>query len=761
MKKIGKYTVVEKIGAGGMAEIYKAALKGIDGFEKLVVLKKVLPGYASNPSFIRMLVAEAKLASVLHHPNVVQIYELGEEENQYFIAMEHVHGKDLLKILSQCARSKVRIPVPAMLYVVREVASALDYAHKATDLRGNRLGIIHRDVSPSNIIISYEGNVKIMDFGVAKAKTQTGDKTRVGVLKGKIGYMSPEQVRGNELDARSDLFSLGVILYEGLVLKRLFLGKTDLETLLNIRDVRIEKKLKRYAKRIPSSVETIVRKLLTKKPDDRFGDAGELRDAIDEVLVEQRVKFSASDMKQFMAQLFDEEDPLVPETFLQESDEDAAEEARATAARLEAVTNAARAAQAAQAAEARAEAAEADQPPPPPAPEPEPAPPPLPTPPPSLEPELDVPPPMPVQGDVPSETGLIERPTGVMGVELDDEASAETMALANAEDAIEERSEDDASTGGRAFNVVEAKFQVKGPNGEVFGPVSFENLQKMMRAGAISEEELISMDEGSWKDAKDLIELQDMVASSGPAERSPPLYQGSFSKMTVARLFFNLLKNRLNGRLLLKHRITSKNVYVKNSRIIHVTSNLKQELLGVSLLKRGLVTKDQLEEAIDYSRSKSMMLGGALISLRFIRPHDLSRMMEVFTIDKIEEVFNWPRGDYRFYQDEFPTSDVIQVSADIPPIMTRAVRKSLRARDFKVYFRERVRKALVLNTSSRISLEQMGFNPRELKLLHQAIGARSLSEALEHRVQTEEDLQLFLRAVFLCLEAGVISFQAR
>jgi len=683
MKRIGKYTIIEKIGSGGMAEIFKAALRGVGGFEKVVVIKRVLPGYVNNESFIRMLVQEAKLASLLQHPNIVQIYDLGEDNGQYYIAMEYVHGKDLLKILSQCAKVKRRIPLEAVLFIVAEVAAALDHAHRATDLRGNPLGIIHRDVSPSNIIISYDGNVKIMDFGVAKAKIQSGDKTRVGVLKGKIGYMSPEQVMGRELDHRSDVFSLGVILYESLILKRLFLGKADLETLLNIRDVRIEKKIEKHKDLLPDPVEAVLRKALTREPDERYQSAGALRDAIYDVLFEQKIKYSSSDLKAFLGELFDAEDPLIPETFLQEEDDEGEVEV-STPERSRSVS--------------------------------------------TVSPGTS-------SGE---RVGPIPTPTGMRVEEF--KARAATMN----------------------FDVNDAKFQVKGPNGEVFGPVSFENLMKMMRAGAISENELISVDEGSWKEPRDLGVLQGVGQFSGPVETKPPLYQGDFVRMTFPRLFFNILKNRLNGRLLVKSRVASKNIYLKNNRIVHVTSNLKQELLGVSLMKRGLISQKQLDEAVEYSRTKGLKLGGALIALKYVRPYELSRLMELFTVEKIEEVFNWPRGgEYRFYDGELPAEDVILISVDVPPIMTQAVRKTFRPEDYRAYFKERIHRTAMRVASPRVRFEEMGFNPREVKLLEYGTSARTIGEALQTRIRGDEDMAAFFRTLFLCLEAGIVNFQSR
>ncbi|MBM4371587.1 MAG: serine/threonine protein kinase, partial [Deltaproteobacteria bacterium] len=302
LQTLGKYELVEKIGAGGMAEVYRARLQGIEGFQKECVVKKILPGYARNMSFIRMLVDEAKLTSVLQHPNIVQIFELGSQENVFYMAMEFVEGKDLLKILARSAELKTRPPVEIICYIIAEVCKGLHYAHNAQDINGQPLNIIHRDVSPSNIIVSRSGHVKIMDFGVAKARTQDGSGSR-HVLRGKLGYMSPEQVRAEEIDHRSDIFSLGVVFSEAITLKRLFLGRTDLETLINIRDANIDKKLSRYSF-IPEGLAAILKKALAKERDGRYPSAEALQEAIDDFLYQSRHRVRSQDLESFLVELF-------------------------------------------------------------------------------------------------------------------------------------------------------------------------------------------------------------------------------------------------------------------------------------------------------------------------------------------------------------------------------------------------------------------------------------------------------------------------
>ena len=229
-RRFGKYLLLERIGRGGMAEVYRSKTFGAAGFVKECAIKKILTSLLDDDQFVRMFIDEAKLTAFLNHPNIVQVLDLGEIDGHLFIAMEYVAGKDLLDVLARSARRGIRIPVELTLHIATEMLKGLDFAHKARDSKGEPMGIVHRDVSPSNILISYDGQVKVGDFGIAKSQLQSS-KTEVGTQKGKTGYMSPEQVTGGVIDRRSDLFAAAVILFEMLTMTRLFKAKNDLEVI--------------------------------------------------------------------------------------------------------------------------------------------------------------------------------------------------------------------------------------------------------------------------------------------------------------------------------------------------------------------------------------------------------------------------------------------------------------------------------------------------------------------------------------------------
>ena len=275
---VGKYQVLERLAVGGMAELYKAKAAGEHGFEKLVVLKQILPHLAADPSFVQMFIDEARLTAQLDHPNIVHVFELGTDAEAPYIAMQLVDGLDVLALMRECARTQIRLPVQLAALIARDVLDALDYAHHAVSADGRNLGVIHRDVSPGNILVSRRGDVKLTDFGIARA-VERRHKTEAGVLKGKYGYMSPEQVSGHELDARSDVFAAGTVLVEMAMARRLFTAASDLDVLLMVRDANLER-LEKYGGDLPIELRAIAEKALQRKPADRWPAAGAMRDAL-------------------------------------------------------------------------------------------------------------------------------------------------------------------------------------------------------------------------------------------------------------------------------------------------------------------------------------------------------------------------------------------------------------------------------------------------------------------------------------------------
>jgi eukaryotic-like serine/threonine-protein kinase len=301
----GKYLLLERINVGGMAEVFIAKAFGVEGFERFLAIKKILPTMAEDQAFITMFIDEARVSVQLNHANIVHIHELGKYEETYYIAMEYVAGRDLRTILERYRRRKEIMPTAQAVYVASKMCEGLDYAHRKKDARGQDLAIIHRDVSPQNILISYEGEVKVIDFGIAKAANRA-QKTQAGILKGKFGYMSPEQVRGMEIDRRSDIFAVGVILYEMLTGEKLFVGESDFSTLEKVRNAEVPP-ARHFNPNIPVGLEKVVLKALAREPEDRYQWASDLQEDLMKFLLAGDAIYSGKHLSAYMKEAFAED----------------------------------------------------------------------------------------------------------------------------------------------------------------------------------------------------------------------------------------------------------------------------------------------------------------------------------------------------------------------------------------------------------------------------------------------------------------------
>jgi eukaryotic-like serine/threonine-protein kinase len=301
-QQLGRYHLLDRIAFGGMAEIYRAKTFDGQGHAHLVAVKRVLAHLAEDDDFIQMLVDEAKIASLLRHANIARVYEFARAHGEYFIAMEHVDGKDTRTILERCRQKKKPMPPEHAAYVAAEVASALHAAHTALDSKRRPLRIVHRDVSPSNIIVSYTGEVKLCDFGIAKA-TLSKVNTKTGVIKGKVKYMSPEQALGRKLDHRSDVFSLGSCLYEMLTRVPPFTASNEMDLLIKVRDA----KYRPIADLVPSTppeIEAIADRCLTRSRAQRYQTAAEVENDLRAFLRRYVPNYSRSHLGRYVRKAF-------------------------------------------------------------------------------------------------------------------------------------------------------------------------------------------------------------------------------------------------------------------------------------------------------------------------------------------------------------------------------------------------------------------------------------------------------------------------
>lgn len=290
-----RYTITERLDQGGMAEVFLGVAESLQGFKKNVAIKRILPSLVRNQTFVSMFLDEAKLSLYLQHANIVQVFDIGQSENSYFLVMEYVHGCNLRHLLDRLKDRGQRIRIAEAIYLMLEACKGLSYAHTCENPEtGEPLNIVHRDVSPPNILISKNGEVKLVDFGLAKANSQI-ESTDPGVVKGKFSYLSPEAASGLDIDERADVFAVGILLWEMLTNRRLFLGESDYQTVEQVRQARIPS-IAAINPEIEPELESIVRKALERDPDRRYQSAADLGDALAQYLFSRRMKVTARDI---------------------------------------------------------------------------------------------------------------------------------------------------------------------------------------------------------------------------------------------------------------------------------------------------------------------------------------------------------------------------------------------------------------------------------------------------------------------------------
>jgi len=301
---LGRYQIIKRLAMGGMAELYLARQTGDGGYEKIVALKRVLPHLTEDVAFVRMFLNEAKLAAGLDHSNIVHVLDFGSERGEHFMAMEYVHGRNVQQILKAGAQHQ-GVPRDVALTIAHEVAAALHYAHERAGPDGRPLGLVHRDVSPSNVLVSFEGDVKLVDFGIAKATAHTR-VTRSGAIKGKLAYMAPEQVRGEETDRRADVFALGVMTYELCTGRRCFTAPGEFALINRVAEARFEKPTS-IDPDFPEALEAVIVRALSVDPEDRFESARSMQRALEAFATDHRQRISRLVLSEYLDMTFGQE----------------------------------------------------------------------------------------------------------------------------------------------------------------------------------------------------------------------------------------------------------------------------------------------------------------------------------------------------------------------------------------------------------------------------------------------------------------------
>jgi serine/threonine-protein kinase len=678
--QFGRYTLLERLAVGGMAEVFRAKISSSHGFEKILVIKRILPHLAADATFVSMFIDEAKLTAQLTHPKIVQILDFGDVGGQYFIALEYVDGADVLGLLRTCAQKRLHIPRHLALFIVNEVLEALDYAHNARDMEGKAMHIVHRDISPSNIFLSKRGDVKLGDFGIAHAQRRES-KTQAGTLKGKYGYMSPEQVVGQQVDGRSDLFAVGVVLAEMLMGRRLFTAPNDLDVLLMVRDARIER-LSKYCRDLTPALDRLVRRALKKDPRERFQTAAEFRDAIADYLYETGQRVGPPDLRAFVGDLF-EGGPEALERLLAQ-------------ARKPHEGGGARGA-------------------PPAAPEPLPA----------ESTSLDA-------AGLPA--GPHEEPTGEVLVDPD-----QVLQTVNSPPGAGAIADGPTAQLGQVLTAVDdgwpADEEKERSSVRGFTPISRPAPVPVMPAGAQS---------GKQREVGRFV--------SGAPKR-PPDSAGDISVITPMRLFCDLAVAGETGLLRFETPGTVKEIFLVSGAPESVNSSLPGERFGEYLVAKEVLSRGDLDMALNMLPHYNGKLGDTLVALGLLRPLDVFRLLSQQVRDRVIDVFCWEEGTFAFFRGTTNAADSFPLGLDTFEILGAGV-VALPGALLEQHFDSLGDYTPVATHSGRVQPEAFAIGPTPREVLDLLDGQRTLRQWTEHFSDAEERLT-FLRSLYLLVETDL------
>jgi serine/threonine protein kinase len=621
--------LIERLAIGGMAELFVATSPGEHGFQKRVVIKRLLPHLLADETYKAMFIDEAKLTARLVHPKIAQTFELGKVDEALYIAMEYVEGIDVLALLREFAARRRRVDPQLAAWIAHEVLDALDYAHQIKDDAGGSMGIVHRDISPSNVLLSVRGDVKLVDFGIARAvDPDRAHKSKSGTLKGKYGYMSPEQVIEQSLDGRSDVFSVGVVLAELLTGRRLFAAPNELDVLLMVRDAKLVR-FDKYGADIEQGLQAIVRKALKKPLEERWASAAAFRDALAEWLFEHRHRITNRHVATVVAELRTvvherrlksvsqqlETTAVLPEPARTHTD-DGVEVTIEGLEEPSAVISL---------------SYDAEQPDSPAQPAAGP-----------VSPRAETVPPRPARastqkpvvtrtttgqkpefGRVPTgqkgRVATVRAPTSgdaVIEVPIADTISAAVEAIVTP-DAMPFRSEEDSVTR------------------------SFDDLMEEPPHSRSRDIPLPSPDELSRKKPPTPPSLTDIP--------EPPDDAGDFAETSPMRVLFRLMTARATGLLVVAVGGIKKEIYVRDGQPEYVSSNVASELFGNYLVTKGVLSDGELAMALAMMPHYGGKLGDTLVGLGLLKPLEVFRHLTRQVRTKIIDVCTWNRGGFAWY----------------------------------------------------------------------------------------------------------------
>lgn len=641
--RFGRYELIERLAVGGMAELFRARAGGAEGFEKIVVIKRLLPHMTADPHFNAMFIDEAKITARLAHPKIAQTYELGRHGDQLYIAMEYVDGIDGLALLRESAHRREAIDAGIAVYVVQATLDALDFAHHLQTDDGSLMGIVHRDVSPSNILLSRRGDIKLVDFGIAHTAEQD-HRTKAGTLKGKYGYMSPEQVLGEGLDPRSDVFAAGIVLSEFLTGRRLFAAGNELDVLLMVRDARLDR-LDRFGAGIEPGLDAILRKALIKDRSQRFASAADFREALDEWMFTQRKRVSPREIAELVASYYDaaqarRREHVASAAEVTTSVHDSGEidpssfEIEGIPSGSFKITDSVPVISIEEAAEPRPEV-------------------------PAGEPEESFE--LSFEEDEPGAVGraldeLLARTSVARRAEGKSSGRWPTLDLgpagASDEDAVPEAVADDSAERSVRYPSIE----------EAVASVS----QRKPDPSAIDFDDSEVVPPARKSVRRRLPTVEELKATPLPVPPSldrigdTPHKRGDLSLEPPVRVLYRLMSQRDKGLLVVELSGIRKEIYMSDGVPVFVTSNLARELFGEYLVSQGVIAEGELSMALAMMPHYGGKLGDTLVGLGLLKPLEVFRLLTRQVRHKLIDVCTWGKGEYSWFpgrenpRDAFP-----------------------------------------------------------------------------------------------------------
>ena len=738
----GRYQLIERLAVGGMAELFKARVVGAHGFQKPVVIKKILPHLAADASFVAMFIDEAKITARLDHPKIAQVLELGTIDEQMYIAMEFVDGPDVLALLRACAHRKQVLPVHIGVHIAAEILDALEYAHHARDDDGTALSIVHRDISPSNVLISRRGDVKLADFGIAHA-VERQQKTQAGTLKGKYGYMSPEQVVGGDLDGRSDLFSVGIVLAEMLMGRRLFTAPNELDVLLMVRDVKLDR-LDKYGAAIPEDLRAILLRALHRDAKDRYVSAAAFRDALIEWLFSHRLRVGPSDLAALVDALTaGQQKTPVPGPVPVSSGGTASGVGAAVVApptgTLAGPNTKAKILQAEESARLGRAAAEK----------------------------------LAASGSAPPSSAPASSPP---------QASRNVVPRAIAvpakralEDVILDLGETDAGQG-----QVVARLSSEGDS----GPVVIVEGEESARSLAVTPIPQLTPSSGANTprpgqelDFADLsLELD--LAPPPPAKKkptpsqmvesvkkgtAPPTNQrrvgvvgeradqeGDFALSSPIHVLYKLAVDKSDGLLVVEISAITKEIYLAGGTPEFVSSNVARELLGEYLVGQKVISAGELAMALAMMPHFGGKLGDTLVGLGLLKPLDVFRHLTRQVRDKIIDVCTWQKGHYRWYRGRRNLREAFPLGLDAFEVLGAGA-SHMSAQSIEAWLTANGHRVATASKNPRVVPEafRLGGYPRDV---YDRLDGRVVLRDFAARFTDQDERLAFLRTLYLLVQ---------